>query len=96
MEPVNSKSMLHFVCNEMNKLSEQTAKFAKKELSNGEIVIFTNVARTQAALASQAHNLLTYEVKRAEVQMKLTAHNAIYKDGLKLREVETKNFEETK
>jgi hypothetical protein len=37
---------------------------------------------------------LMYEIKLADVQMKLTAHNAVYKDGLKLREAESKNFDE--
>lgn len=80
MRPVNSKSLLHFVFDQMEKLD-------KKEISVTE-------AQGQANLCKQANNLLNYELKRAEVQMRLTAHNAIYKDGLKLREIEGKNFEE--
>lgn len=80
MKPVNNKSLLHFVFDQMEKLN------------SGEISADT--AGTQAKLASQANNALMYEIKRAEVQMKLTSHNAIYKDGLKLREAEGKNFEE--
>lgn len=80
MTPVNSKSLLHFIFSQMEKLD-------KKEITVQE-------AQGQANLAKQANNILIYEVKRAEVCMRLTAHNAIYKDGLKLREVESKNFEE--
>ncbi len=79
MEPTNNKSLLHFIFNQMEKLD-------KKEITVEE-------ARSQAALAKQANNSLSYELERANVQMKLTQHNAIYKDGLKLREVEGKNFE---
>lgn len=80
MQPVNNKSMLHFIFNQMEKLD------------NGDVTI--EQAREQANLAKQANNALNYELKRAETEMKLTAHNAIYKDGLKLREAEGKNFEE--
>lgn len=80
MQPVNNKSMLHFIFNQMEKLD------------NGDVTI--EQAREQANLAKQANNALNYELKRADIEMKLTAHNAIYKDGLKLREAEGKNFEE--
>lgn len=80
MEPVNNKSLLHFIYNQMKKLDDG--------------VISPDQAREQANLAKQANNTLTYELKRADIQMKLTAHNAIYKDGLKLREIEAKNFED--
>jgi len=80
MTPVNSKSLLHFIFDQMEKLD-------RKEITVQE-------GQIQANLAKQANNVLNYELKRADVQMKLTVHNAIYKDGLKLREVEAKNFEE--
>jgi hypothetical protein len=80
MKPVNNKSLLHFVFDQMEKLNEGT--------------ITPEQAREQANLAKQANNALNYELKRADTQMRLTAHNAIYKDGLHLREVESKNFEE--
>lgn len=79
MQPVNNKSLLHFVFNQMEKLD------------SGQITI--EQAREQANLAKQANNVLMYELKRADIEMKLTEHNAIYKDGLKIREVEGKNFE---
>jgi hypothetical protein len=62
-----------------------------EKLDKNEIDVQT--ASAQANLAKQANNALMYELKRADVQMKLTQHNAVYKDGLKLREAESKNFE---
>lgn len=79
MQPVNNKSMLAFIFSQMEKLDKN------------EIDVQT--ASAQANLAKQANNALMYELKRADTQMKLTQHNAIYKDGLKLREAESKNFE---
>ena len=78
MQPVNNKSLLSFIFGQMEKLDKN------------EIDVQT--ASAQANLAKQANNALNYELKRAEVQMKLTQHNAIYKDGLNLREAESKNF----
>jgi len=78
MKPVNSKSLLGFVFEQMQKLDEDK--------------ITVDVAREQGNLVKQANNLLNYEINRAKVQMKLTEHNAIYKDGLNLREIESKNF----
>lgn len=80
MTPVNSKSLLHFIFNQMEKLDA-------KEITVQE-------AQGQANLAKQANNILMYEIKRADIQMRLAQHNAVLKDGLKLREVESKNFEE--
>ena len=62
-----------------------------EKLNNKEIDVQT--ASAQAKLAKQANNALMYELKRADIQMKLTQHNAVYKDGLKLREAESKNFD---
>jgi hypothetical protein len=79
MKPVNSKSLLGFVFDQMEKLDK------------GEID--TQQAREQSNLVKQANNLLKYELDRSKVQMELTKHNAVYKDGLKLRDIESKNFE---
>ena len=79
MTPVNSKSLLGFVFSQMEKLDNGT--------------ISTQQAREQSNLVKQANNLLKYELDRAKVKMELTKHNAIYKDGLNLREIESKNFE---
>jgi ribosome-associated translation inhibitor RaiA len=57
MKVLNSKLLLHFVFNQMEKLD-------KKETSVQE-------AQAQANLSKQAFNLLEYERKRAETLLKL-------------------------
>jgi len=79
MKAVNSKSLLAFVFGQMEKLD------------NDEIS--TQQAREQSNLVKQANNLLKYELDRAKTKMQLTKHNAIYKDGLKLRDIESINFD---
>lgn len=77
--PVNTKSLLSFIFRQMEKLD------------SGEIN--ANQACAQAKLASQANNLLDYELKRTIVQMKLkeTGQNA----EPRLREIESKVFDNT-
>lgn len=79
MKPVNSKSLLHFVFDQIEKLD-------KGEIDNQK-------AREQSNLIKQANNLLKYELDRAKVQISLSQHNSITKEELKLREIEGKNFE---
>jgi hypothetical protein len=79
MTPVNNKSMLAFIFDQMNKLDE------------GKINIET--AREQANLAKQVNVAMKYEIDRAKILMELAKHNAIYKDGLNLRNIESKNFD---
>jgi len=78
MKPVNNKSMIAFLFDQMNKLD------------NGEIDV--QKAREQANLSKQVNNAMKYELDRARVKMELTKHNAIYKDGLDLRDIESRNF----
>ena len=78
MKPVNNKSMIAFLFNQMEKLD------------NGDIDVQT--AREQANLSKQVNNAMKYELDRAKTQMELTNHNAVYKDGLTLRDIESKNF----
>ena len=79
MKPVNSKSLLAFVFDQMEKLDEGKIDVQK--------------AREQSNLVKQANNLLKYELDRSKILMKLSVHNAIYKDGTNLREIESKNFD---
>lgn len=79
MKPVNNKSMIAFLFDQMHKLD--TGEINKEQ------------AREQANLAKQVNNSLKYELDRAKLQMELSKHNAIYKDGANLREIESKNFE---
>lgn len=79
MKPVNSKSLLAFTFAQMEKLDNG-------EIDNGK-------AREQSNLIKQANNLLKYELDRAKVKMELSKHNAVFKDGTKLRDIESKNFD---
>ena len=80
MEPMNNKSLLHFIYGQMGKLD-------KKEITVED-------ANAQANLAKQANNAIIYELKRAEVLLKLEQSK---KEGanVELREVEGKLFDST-
>lgn len=79
--PVNTKSLLAFIFNQMERLN------------SGEID--ANTACAQAKLASQASNVLNYELKRTIVQMRLNElHGGISSTEPRLREIESKAFEE--
>jgi hypothetical protein len=78
MTPVNNKSMIAFLFNQMDKLDRDEIDVQK--------------AREQGNLAKQVNNAMKYELDRAKTKMELTKHNAIYKDGLDLRDIESKNF----
>jgi len=78
MIPVNNKSMIAFLFDQMDKLDRD--------------VIDVSKAREQGNLAKQVNNAMKYELDRARTKMDLTKHNALYKDGLDLRDIESKNF----
>lgn len=79
--PCNTKSLLAFIFNQMNKLD------------NGEID--ANTACAQAKLASQASNVLNYELKRTIVQMRMQQIGAGAQDTeVRLREIESKPFDD--
>lgn len=79
MTPVNNKSVLAFLFNQMEKLD------------NKEITV--DEAKAVAELAKQVNNTMKYEIDRANVKMKIRAHNFEYKDNVELREIESKNFD---
>lgn len=79
MKPVNNKSLVAFLFDQMHKLD------------SGEIS--PEQAKEQANLAKQVNSQMRYELERARVLMELSQHNAIYKDGTNLREIESKNFD---
>lgn len=79
MKPVNNKSLTSFLFDQMEKLN------------NDEISV--EKAKTQTHLAKQINSQMRYELERAKVIMELSKHNAIYKDGSNLREIESKNFD---
>jgi len=75
MMPVNTKSLFAHLCMQMEKLDK------------GEIDAST--ASAQAKMVGQAHNLLTYELKRAIVVNQLESQNS--KEII--REIEIKKFD---
>lgn len=80
MQPVNTKSLLAFIFNQMERLDA------------GEIDAQTACA--QAKLASQASNVLNYELKRTIVQMRMQQVGAgIKATDITLREIESKPFD---
>lgn len=81
MKPVNNKSMLAFLFDQMEKLNA-------KEISVEE-------AKAQANLAKQANNSLRYEIERSAILIKIDEHNSLNttKNKIELREVESKNFD---
>lgn len=79
--PVNTKSLLAFIFNQMERLN------------SGEID--ANTACAQAKLASQASNVLNYELKRTIVQMRLREiGGGVGAIEPRLREIESKKFDE--
>lgn len=77
MQPVNTKSLLTFIFSQMEKLDR------------GDIT--NETACAQAKLASQANNVLNYELKRTIVQIKMQEIGATQDATMiKLREIETK------
>lgn len=79
MKPVNNKSLLHFLFDQMEKLD------------NG--VIDINQANTQANLVKQANNLMRYELDKVKVLIQLGEYNATSQKQIELRDVEIKNFD---
>ena len=77
MQPVNTKSLLTFIFSQMEKLD-------KGEITN-------ETACAQAKLASQANNVLNYELKRTIVQIKMQEIGATNDaTEIRLREIESK------
>jgi hypothetical protein len=79
MKPVNTKSLLAFVFDQMGKLDS-------KEID-------VDTANAQSKLCQQANNIIRSEHERTRVKMELERHNKEYASNLELREVESKNFE---
>ena len=76
--PVNTKSLLAFIFNQMSRLN------------SGEIDWQT--ANAQAKLASQASNLLNYELKRLRLR---EIGGGLQATEPQLREIESKEFDST-
>lgn len=78
MKPVNNKSMIAFLFDQMDKLD-------KGEIDNQQ-------AREQANLAKQVNNSMKYELDRVKVKIEISNHNKMANDDVSLREIESKNF----
>lgn len=79
MKPVNSKSLLAFVFDQMEKLDN-------KEIDTAQ-------AGAQSKLIQQANNIIKNEVDRTRVKIQLERHNKEFGSSLVMREIESKNFE---
>jgi hypothetical protein len=80
MKPVNSRSLLAFVFDQMDKLD------------SGDIDV--EKAKAQASLCHQANGLLNYELKRVKTLIELNKHNFEFKRNTSLRDIESKGFAE--
>jgi hypothetical protein len=81
MKPVNEKSLLHHLFEQMDKLD-------KKEISADE-------ANAQAKLASTAISLYKQELDRARLTMELQSHAEATGKVVELRELSSKGFDDT-
>lgn len=79
MKPINNKSLLHFIFDQMEKLD------------TGQIDV--NTAKAQANLAKQANNSLKYEIDRAIALKELDEHKRMTGSDINIRNVEGINFE---
>lgn len=79
MQPINNKSLLHFIFDQMEKLDKDEIDVQK--------------AKGQANLAKQANNSLKYELDRAQLQKELDTHNRQSGTNIRIRNVEGKEFE---
>jgi hypothetical protein len=79
MTPVNNKSLLAFIFDQMAKLD------------NNEIT--TEQAKAQANLAKQANNSLKYELDLVKTKIELTECNHLHETNIELRNAESKNFD---
>ena len=81
MRPVNEKSLLHHLFDQMDKL-------ANREITTEE-------AQAQAKLAGEANKLFKQEMDRARLIMDLQNHAEATGNIVTLREIASKGFEDT-
>ena len=78
MKPVNNKSLLHFIFDQMEKLDTNE--------------ISVDQAKAQSNLAKQANNALKYELDRANTLIKVDEYNRANGSDIQLRNPEGTNF----
>lgn len=79
MTPVNNKSLIAFLFDQMEKLDSNT--------------IDVEQAKAQANLAKQVNNAMKYELDLAHTKMKVAEFNKTADTKIDLRNAESKNFE---
>lgn len=79
MKPVNNKSLIAFIFEQMDKLDNNT--------------IDVEQAKAQANLAKQVNNAMKFELDLVSVKMKLGEYNKTAEKQIELRNAESKNFE---
>jgi hypothetical protein len=79
MQPVNNKSLLHFLFDQMEKLDSGAIKIDQ--------------AKAQAALAKQANQALKYEMDRVHTLITLDQYKRSTGASIEFRNVEGKNFD---
>jgi hypothetical protein len=79
MKPVNNKSLIAFLFDQMEKLDENT--------------IDVETAKAQANLAKQVNNAMKYELDLANTKIKVAEFNKTAEIKVELRNAESKNFE---
>jgi len=79
MKPVNNKSLLAFLFDQMDKLD-------KKEID-------VETAKAQSNLAKQVNNAMRYELDLVNTKIKLEDHNKAFGSNVELRNAESKNFD---
>jgi hypothetical protein len=79
MTPVNNKSLIAFIFDQMEKLDSEQ--------------ITVEQAKAQANLAKQVNNAMKYELDLVNTKMKVAEHNNTSNVKVELRNVESKNFD---
>jgi hypothetical protein len=79
MKPVNNKSLIGFLFDQMDKLDNDT--------------ITVEQAKAQANLAKQVNNAMKYEIDLVNTKMKVIEFNKTTDQKVEMRNAESKNFE---
>jgi hypothetical protein len=79
MTPVNNKSLIAFIFDQMEKLDSEQ--------------ITVEQAKAQANLAKQVNNAMKYELDLVNTKIKVAEHNNTSNVKVELRNVESKNFD---
>ena len=79
MKPVNYKSLLHFIFEQMEKLNNEEIDIHK--------------AKAQSSFAKDAVRIQEYELKKTQMDIKVREFNLKYGSDVKIRNIEIKDFD---